>query len=318
MPYIRGRWLGGRLMENEKKLFKQNFRLLLVIFIMVSAFLIFLSFYVEGYGYELLGIALRQIGVATFIASTVSVCFSEYYSKVREESLRKELATIITQAMEERHSLKEAGIVSIYPDRKGNAIDDLREKLENVEEGTVRMIGATLRVFFNPGSDSSDIIHRIINTKPKVKFQVLLLNVNSLQALYRSEAETVGGSFKDDEDYRKRSGQFIESERSRVQINSLNASVQSREPPIEVRYYDTAPYCLLVMFDDVCYTSQYIYGDSNAQVNTVKLPQIKFKAESNAYKNFKWHFDFVWRNAVPYEEVEKSLKERPVVKTYRQ
>ena len=305
-------------MGNEKKLFKQYFRLLMIFFILVSAFLIFLSFYVEGYGYELLSIALRQIGVATFIASTVGVFFSEYYSKVREEDLRKELMAIVTQAMEERHSLEEAGIVTIYPDRKGKAIADLREKLESVEEGTVRMIGATLRIFFNPGSDFTDIIHRIINTKPKVKFQVLLLNVNSLQALYRSEAETVGGTFKDDEDYRNRSGQFFESERSRVQINSLNEGVRSREPPIEVRYYDTAPYCLLVMFDDVCYTSQYIYGDSNAQVNTVKLPQITFKAESNAYKKFKWHFDFVWKNAVPYEEVEKSLKERPVVKTYRQ
>ncbi len=284
---------------------------------MVSAFLIFLSFYVEEYGYGLLSIALRQLGVATFIASTVSVFFSEYYSKVREESLRKELLTIVTQAMEERRNLEEAGIVSIYPDRRGKAVDDLRAKLESVEEGTVRMIGATLRVFFNPGPDFSDIIHRIVNTKPKVKFQVLLLNVNSLQALYRSEAETVGGSFKDDEDYRNRSAQYLESESSRIQINSLNKSVKSREPPIEVRYYDTAPYCLLVMFNDVCYTSQYIYGDPNTQVQTVKLPLIKFKEGSNAYSKFKWHFDFVWRNAVPYEEVEKSLKERPVIKTHR-
>lgn len=297
-------------------------------FIVTSILIIFLSSLIPTEGvYAVLHTALQQIGVSAFLASTISVAFAEYYRALRNESFREEfdvLTTRLEQMLERQQeifdipmkkNIADAGITALFPDRKGAATEDLRSKLESVEEGTIMLLGATLRVFFHPGSDFATTIHNIILRKPKVKIRVLLLNLNSLQALYRSEAETKT-SFVSDEDYRERSAQYREGEMSRMQIDILNNLIEGHRP-IEARFYDTAPYCLLVMFDDLCYTTQYMFGDPSTQVTTARLPMIKYKRGSVAYEKLKWHFDFVWKNAVSYKEVSKSCNEKPVVKTYR-
>ncbi len=308
-------------------LYKKYYRWMTSFFVTTSLLLIVVSFLIPSEGvYVYVGTALRNVGISIFIASTVSAYFSEYYRSVREEILQKEFAAYIArveQILETqkeiikdpiRRNLENAGIIALFPNRKGAATEDLRSKLESIEEGTIRLLGATLRVFFHPGSDFTATVHKIIRNKPKVKFEVLLLNLNSLQALYRSEAET-DTPFIDDEDYKKRSVQFKEGEMSRMQIDILNHLVKGYRP-IEVRFYDTAPNCFLAMFDDVCYATQYLYGEPSTQVTTIELPLIKYGAGSLPFKRFRWNFDYVWKHAIPYEEVLRSFEKRPVVQTY--
>lgn len=341
------------------KFFRANFTLVMsgialigMLFILGGVFIPSSSAYLN----QVLRQALSEIGTAIFVGATVSVVLSEYYRRFRELSTRAELTWMLEELkdiirdpseffdLRDLISLKKANVLTFYQDRKGPAIQDLRSKLESLsgttQEVEVCILGNTLRVFFHPHTEFTDLIIGLITKKMNVKFKVLITNPNSLTAFYRSWAETTS-IFKDDKDYWQRSAFIADSERTRHQIEGFNrmardaykckgideckatsnkcraideCKVGTEHESIQLRYYDCADTCLVVLFPDMCYTSQYTYGDEKAQVHTVGLPMIKFSADSEHYKRLKRHFDYVWDISVEYSDVEKSKKVRPVVK----
>ncbi|MDD4651391.1 MAG: hypothetical protein PHQ34_04085 [Methanothrix sp.] len=322
----------------ESRIIKNNFIFMLVISILIALSLIILS---NAKFSDIWLDSIRQIGIAVLIASTIGILSSEYYRKMREHNFHDEL----WQSVDQLRDLNNAGILSVYPNRGGEAVEDVRTKLENLQKGQVRILGSTLRVFFHSGQDYAATVHKIIDEKRAVEFKVLLMNINTKEALYRAVAESEC-YFENDSLYQE-CAQCMESKGSIKYINILNENyrknanesaqnskhkptpcrkknnieaIESKdgkdlikdnnpntEKPICVRLYNNAPYCLLIMFDDVCYTSQYIYGDHNTQVNTVKLPLIKYQRDSDAYKNFEFHFEYIWKNAAEIDEMEVNL-----------
>lgn len=310
---------GSAEKEKIKKLKKNNYRLMLGLFIATSLLILAISFALpDDAFYTLLKTALKDIGMSVFIASTVTTAFSEYYRSNREDLSQKELAIYaerVEQLLDKQKesiespihkNLEESGVLDFYPTRKGKATDDLRQKLKNVDEGTILLMGASLRVFFHPGSDFTGTINYIIRNKPKVRFQVLLLNPNSPEAIYRSQAETKT-MFTSDSEYHEKSMQYNDQVATRKQIIILNGLVKDYKP-IDVRFYDAAPYCFLVIFEDECLVSQYIYGDDSTQINTLELPLIKYKSASTAYKRLNWHFNYVWKQSFSDQEMLKESR----------
>ncbi len=302
--------------ETVQKLRKNNYRLTLYLAIAISLLLIAISLALPDQGlYSLLNTGLKDIGMSIFIASTVTTGFSEYYRSNREDQSAKELkiyANHVEELFKKQKealelpiykNLAEAGIFEFYPSRKGKATDDLRIKLRSIDNGTIRLMGATLRVFFHPGSDFTSTIDYIIRNKPQVKLEVLLLNPNSPEALRRSEAET-GIEFNSEAMYHQKSMQYNDLVTTTNQIAFFNSLVTGHQP-IEVRFYD-APYCFLVIFEDQCFVSQYIYGDVPTQIHTLELPLIGYKEGSTSFNRLKWHFNHVF--------IKQSISEQEMLK----
>lgn len=279
-----------------------------------------------------LKIALIETGTTVLIATTIGVFLTEVYSELRELTIRNEIFGLVDRMKELVNRpeefktfqllsyMEQASLLAFYPNRKGPAQDDLRSRLTQLLEEdkptTVYILGDTLRVFFGSEGPFTYIVHRILSQKPNVTFRVLLLNPNCKLALYRSEAETIGAPFENDDQYRQ-AGLFHDSVNTSSHIQEWNrnlTSLRGGSAPIEVRYYDCSDYCLAVIFPDVCYTAQYVYADAEAQVQTPGIPMLKYAASSATYKRLLWNFDWIWENhSVTYEEVQQSLRDKPVV-----
>lgn len=342
------------------KLFRANFTLAMGVIALTGILLLLGALLIPTstiFAYHVLRQALAEIGIAIFAGATVSVILSEYYRKFRELSTHAELSWMLVQLtdiirdpselfdLQALISLKKANVLTFYHDRTGPAELDMRSKLESLlgtsEETEVCILGNTLRVFFHPHTEFTDLIIRLVTEKRNIKFKVLLTNPNSLTAFYRSLAETPHG-FKDDEDYWRKSAFIADSGRTRQQIEVFNLMAQAayqckrmdeckaldnkcktieeckageKHEAIRVRYYDCADTCLIVLYPDICYTSQYIYADDMTQIYTVGLPVIKYRGDCEQYKRLKRHFDYIWDISMEYAAVEKSKLERPVVKS---
>ncbi len=174
----------------------------------------------------------------------------------------------------------------------------------------------TLRVFFGGEGPFTNQIHHAVFSNPNLSLRVLLLRPNSKLALYRSEAETIGAPFLSDSQYR--AGGFfrdsITSLRTITRWNSTAAQANKPANPIDVRFFDSADFCLAVIFPECVYTAQYLYADANAQVHTPLIPLLKYSMESTTYMRLLWNFNWVWNNSsFSPEDVEKSLEENPIV-----
>lgn len=342
------------------KLFRANFTLAMGLIALTGILLIVGALFIPettAFANHVLRQALAEIGMAVFAGATVSVALSEYYRKFRELSIRAELSWMLSELTEIIRdpselfdlqaliSLRKANVLTFYSDRTGPAEFDMRSKLESLlrssDEIEVCILGNTLRVFFHPHTEFTDLIIRLVTEKKNIKFKVLLTNPNSLTAFYRSQAETPHG-FKDDDDYWRKSAFIADSARTRQQIDVFNLMAQAayqckrtedckaveekckrieeckageKHEAIYVKYYDCADTCLIVLYPDVCYTSQYIYADELTQIYTVGLPVIKYQGDSEQYKRLKRHFDYIWSVSMDYSVVERSKSEKPVVKS---
>lgn len=279
-----------------------------------------------------LKVLLIETGTTTLIATTIGVFITEAYAELRELTVQAEIFGLVERLSDLLNRpedfktfqllayMEQAGLTAFYPNRKGPAQDDLRSRLTQLlREDTptiVYFMGDTLRVFLGTEGPFTHIVHQVISQKRDISLRVLLMNPNSKVALYRSESETMGAPFENDEQYRE-SALFHDSMNSSLHIREWNRNLtQSRDGsiPIEVRYYDCADYCLAIIFPDVCYTAQYVYADAEAQVQTPGIPMLKYNSDSTAYRRLVWNFNWVWENAsVTYEEVQRSLEDKPVV-----
>ena len=281
-----------------RDLSRKYFIVLLGFLIVTGLLLIFAAYALPDEGsLSIIRLALKDIGMSIVIASTVGIGFSQFFKLISDNTLT------------DFPEITEAGVTGFYSTRKGKrATDDLRNKIKSAENGTIQLMSSTLRVFFVPEQAFTDAINEVIRNKPKVKFQVLILDPNSSEAFRRSEAETIG-KFASFEDYQNRSMQFKDAEYTRHSIEEINKNFlnkkceknnrskkcETREEwkknpellsgksefykPIELRYYNMAPYCFLVIFKDECYVTQNIYWNSSYQKSGSDLPLIRFKKD---------------------------------------
>ena len=263
---------------------------------------------------------IRGFGYSVFVASSVGAIISHHYSKYKEASQKAEIQRTLSEVIKHHcisctkilTNAKLAQLKNFYKDRHGEGETDLRERLNknncNKDE-TIKMMSTTLRVFFNSGAAFTSDLKDQLKNNSKLKLEVLLLNMNSLEAFYRSAAES-DGKIKNIKDY-KNSGQYLESMKSKDTLENYMSKYKDR---INVKYHNNAPYCFLVIFEDECYVSQNLYGDADAQKDTVKTPLLRFGKESINYINLEKHFDFVWKNSQLLEDVNKEMDDLDNIK----
>ena len=136
------------LMKKISKIARKYFVYMMGFFIVSSFCLILLGNYLSNQGYfAFLSLALTNIGMSIFIASTVGFGLSQF-SKVVNESPSELL-----------DELRIAEVTGFYANRKEPAANaDILKKLRNTKEGTIGMLGSTLRVFFNGNQEFYDTI----------------------------------------------------------------------------------------------------------------------------------------------------------------
>lgn len=325
-----------RLSRQALVLFRRNIRLVTLIVWLLSLAMIGAGMFIRigsqpASALVVLKVGLMETGTTILIATTIGLFITESYETLRELTIRDEIyglldrmGKLISQpdeivALQRTARMELAGLVNIFPTRKGTAQEDLRSKLEALidikKEITVRLFGDTLRVFFGSEGPFTYSVHKLLSTNPFVRFKVLLLNPNCRLALIRSEAETTGSPFSNDAEYRQ-GGLFIDSMQSTTHIREWNRTLEPLRGniPIEARYYSCADYCFAAIFPAVCYTAQYLYADAEAQVQTPNLPMYVFSRDSSMYQRLLWNFDFVWNTqSITYDEMMQSLEETPVV-----
>jgi len=323
--------------QDNPRLFKWLLRLILVIFIMVAVGLIAAGMSrpkSEDPWQILLRTGLIQIGTSLFIASTLGVVLTETHKILRKMTIKNEMQWLVDQVKllirdptkfwlyVFHREMEIAGLLAFYHTRIGDAVEDLRSTLLdllNVKKRTVvYLFGDTLRVFFNNQNLFTEQMRQVLCGNSNVFFRVLILHPNSKLALYRSEAESLNAPFTDDNAY-KRSYFYRESEITSCSIEDWNKQFRIMDgqegPRIEVKYYDCADFCLAVMFPDDCFTAQYAYADNGAQATTPEFPMLKYSKDSKTYERLQWNFNWVWKScSVTYEEVQKSLVDKPVVR----
>ncbi len=278
-------------------------------------------------GLETLGRFLQAIGVGAVVTSTVTSLLADYYRRLRRETITSDidfLATELKSILEHPNEfkgvvavarLRAAGVLEFFPNRKDAATAVLKSDVERLRDTppgtTVRLMGDSLRVFFHPGSDFTVEIHQAVTSNSShTAFQVLILDPLCANAVARSAAE-VSRPYQDMGDYKLRSALYHDATLTLNTIEHFNEeALQSGRDgdPIEVRLYDLANMCLLCLFPDVAYTSQYVYADARAQVQTARLPMLLFGKDAEALAKYRWHFEYVWKHAQPPSELRPETE----------
>jgi hypothetical protein len=147
------------------------------------------------------------------------------------------------------------------------------------------MIGVSLRVFFHPTSAFYNAIKEVTSKATIdncIKIKTLVLKPECSEVRIRSKVENPKPG---EEDLIK-----IDISNTIGNIRLLNQQVKS--DIIEDSYYESCPYCTLVIFPDKCYYSPNLLSPSVP----VKLPMIIFKKNSHGYDILNEYFEYMWVN----------------------
>jgi hypothetical protein len=217
-----------------------------------------------------------------------------FYDTLKE----KESGDIIWQVFKD---FSEGGIIRVYKDRElsesaENAEVDLRRAFESHADGEVKLIGVSLRVFFNQtGPFYRSILHIALRAQQnrRIRIKALVSHPDSPEVKCRAEIETP---------------QMLKEPLIRRDILTSIANMQHINDQFEVDtveygYYSSCPYCTLVVFPDKCYFSPNLLSTDAP----VRLPMIVFKAGSHGYEKLNYYFDYLWARRTPVEESLSTL-----------
>ena len=207
-----------------------------------------------------------------------------FYDRLKE----KESGEAVWQVFKE---FSDGGIIRIYKDREEspypeNAVNSLRQEFVNHTHGEVKLVGVSLRVFFNPTGPFYEAIRNVASiaeTNPNVQIKALLCNLGSPEVVNRASIETP--QTKDS---------LIERDIGLTAANMKN--LQNRYPNASVEYgfYNEAPYCTLVIFPDRCFYSPNILSKEAP----VRLPLIVLRSGSHGYQVLNEYFEYLWNRRV--------------------
>ena len=241
-----------------------------------------LSITTHGSFFTVISIILQALGAA--ILFPILVSFS--YDRLRERWLGDEVWRLFAE-------LSDAGITRVYKDRENSAVEDnaqarLAKEFRDLGVGEVRMMGVTLRVFFNALGPFYDDIESMLKTSDgRVNIRALISNPLSPEVIYRANIE---------EPHRD-SARKSQIERD-IESTVATASHLSREfgSRIRMRFFMPAPYCTVIIFPDVAYFSPNIL----APKAPVRLPMILYRSSSHGYRMIESSFEFLWN----YEDTQ--------------
>lgn len=238
----------------------------------------------------------RPWQLITIIIATVSssiffpLLVGYFYDKFKEEG------ESIWGAIKE---FSEGGILRVYKNReesedKENAVNDLKKAFSEHRKGKIKMMGVSLRVFFNPVGpfyQSVSNICKLHKDNNKVGIQALVCDPNSPEASNRAKIETPRGGYPG-----------IEKDINLTICSIQNLNERCGSVTIKYGYYSSAPYCTLIIFPNKCYFSPNILATDAP----VRLPMIVFFAESHGYKKLEQYFEYLWKNKIKDTDSEEE------------
>jgi len=190
-----------------------------------------------------------------------------FYDKVTEE----ESGGAIWRVFKE---FSDGGIIRVYKDREEsarpeNAVVELRHAFLTHRQGEVKLVGVSLRVFFNATGPFYEAISKtaqIGETNKEVQVQAPISHPESPEVTNRAAIETPN----------------VRDSLIRRDITLTAANIehlQSRFPNalVQYGYYSEAPYCTLVVFPDRCFFSPNLLS----RVVPVRLPMMRIPVKSS-------------------------------------
>lgn len=184
----------------------------------------------------------------------------------------------------------EGGIIRIYKDREPSAREDngenaLKKAFEEHSQGEVKLVGVSLRVFFNQTGqfyNNIDALCKKSETNTTIKIKALISSENAPETINRGKIESPGATIP-----------TIITEIGATKQHIARLNNLAKLNPIDVKEYIQAPYCTAVIFPDKCFISQNILCDTAP----VKLPLIIFRSGSHGYDVINSYFEYLWKNA---------------------
>lgn len=256
---------------------------------------------------------MRQLGIGVFVFGITSFALTHWYARLSSRQLEKigeEIKLLTTDTFDLVKSARDSGIARIYPLRTGELAenrdaerafkDRLRMEfakaeqlaLESKESKTIRMMGISLRAFFNDSGDLFAMAENALRNK-LLSFKILLVDPLSAQAGLRSERES---QTHEDQEYNNVEEHFTSTLFTDLQkcTRTLNRFTETGGR-VDVRLYSTAPSCFLVFINESVFVETYHYGRSGiGGLKGGKVPVLEFHSDTSTYKELEGHFDHVW------------------------
>lgn len=269
------------------KLFKHPVVLIwFTIAVAAMFFSVFLSVYTpQGKGdfAVIIGILLAQASGSILFPILVGY----FYDKVKE----RESGETVWQVFKD---FSDGGILRIYKDREkddnnDNADNDLRNAFKNHKKGEIKLVGVTLRVFFQTTSTFYPEINEVLlrgENESSIKLKAIISHPDSNEVKFRADVEEKS---------------LIELKDSTI-VREICSSVQYmqklkgqcwKEEMLEFCFSMSAPYCTAVIFPEKCYYSPNILSDKVP----VRLPMIIFKEKSHGYDVINNYFNYLWKKS---------------------
>ena len=237
--------------------------------------------------------------LVTIILATVSstvffpLIAGYYYDKFREKQEGESIWRVFKE-------FSDGGILRVYKDREAsedeeNAVTALGKAFEEHHEGEVKLMGVTLRVFFNPVGpfyEKITIITNLHKDDDNVRIRALVCDPNdNPEVVNRARIETPD----------KLSDPTIRREIHSTIDFIQNLNKEYGITAVDYGYYSSAPYCTLIIFPNKCYFSPNILSKDAP----VRLPMIVFNEKSHGYTVLNRYFNYLWENKIKHTVSER-------------
>lgn len=237
-------------------------------------------------------IILAQFSASIFFPIIVGYFHEKFKEREAEETIWRVFK-----------EFSDGGILRVYKNReeskfKENALIDLKKAFDEHRNGKAKLVGVSLRVFFNqtgpfyPSIANICDLHKI---KESIIVQALVCDPNNNpEVMNRAKLETPDR---------------LNDPLIKIDIKSTIASIQNLnrlygKSSVEYNLYLSAPYCTAVIFPDKCYFSPNLLS----QVAPVRLPMIVFGMNSHGYEKINYYFDYLWSTSTKDKETQKGSK----------
>lgn len=242
---------------------------------------------------SVLAIAMQALGAAIMFPIFVSFA----YDRFRERWLGDEVWRLFAE-------LADAGITRVYKDRefvqdRDNAVTRLSEEFKQIRDGEIRIMGPTLRVFFNVlGPFHEDIETMLAKGHGGVKIRALIERDDSPSVADRTAIEEPHLAVGDQPQTQRDASATVAA------IRTIHKNIGAH---ITLRRFMPAPYCTAVIFPHVAYFSPNLL----APAVPVRLPMIVFRVGSHGYKMLSASFDYLWTHDATMQSVPDEPKALP-------
>lgn len=225
--------------------------------------------------------------VLILIFTQISACifFPLVVGKIQSELSKEYLKAGIKKVYRDRGKKNE------IEDREENAENDIIEDFKDLNHGTIKIIGVSLRDFFHERAPYYDLIK---NLDKNIEIQALFCDSkNSYEVINRGMIEDPNATLNyintEDINSIEPPQIIIDIENTRMGIEKL-VNKSDVKTNIKYKQYKSAPYCTAIIFPNKCYFSPNVLSPNKAD----GLPMIQYKANSNTYKVLLNYFSYIW------------------------